>query len=539
MFAPGRQARGWEMRTMSHVPSSWTRARGLSAAIVASLVIAAAPVAGQQVTTPQAPQAAGPTLALSMEQAVAMALETSLGLKAERLNLDIAAEGIASARAAFLPILSGGFSRQTRVSVPTNFTEGSNDISSRSFGGQSTISQTLPWYGGRYSADWSNSRLSQVGGFPSFSPQLGSTLTLNFTQPLWRNFKIDSARAGLQTSERRREIADIQLEQRVVGTQAAVRNAYLGLIAAIEGHKVAQQNMDLAIVAQRNARSRVAVGVSPSIETIQFDAQVASNEEQLIVATAQISTAEDALRSLILETTRPDYWQVRIQPTDTIEVEQTTVDVDAAIKNALANRLDLIVLRRTMDITDLNIRLSHNLTNPSVDFNVNYAASGTGGTQFAYGEGAPPPLLGQTQKSFGSVLSDAFGGAYPTWRMSVSVGYPLGRSSARAALAQQELQKQQDLITLRDAEVQVVRDVRDAARQVQTSYQRVQATRTAREASEKQLEAEDRRLAVGLGSTFEQQQRQTQLAQARVNELRAKILYQQALINLETVQKIR
>jgi outer membrane protein TolC len=170
---------------------------------------------------------------------------------------------------------------------------------------------------------------------------------------------------------------------------------------------------------------------------------------------------------------------------------------------------------------------------------VNYAATGTGGTQFVFGEGFPPPVLSQTQKSFGSVLGDAFGGAYPAWRLSVSVGYPIGRSGAKAALAQQELQKQQDLIALRDAEIQIVRDVRDAARQVQTAYQRVQATRTAREASEKQLEAEDRRFAVGLSTTFEQQSRQRDLANARVFELRAKILYSQALINFETVQKIR
>lgn len=527
---------------MSHRNCRLTLARACRGAIAAIVVLAGAPLAAQQIATPSAqsaPQPTGPTLALSMDQAVAMALETSLGLKAERLNVNIADEGIASARSAFLPTLSSGFSRTTRVQVPQNFTEGSADISSQSVGVGGTLSQALPWYGARYFVDWNGSRASTVGGNSSFNPQLGSTLTLNFSQPLWRNFKIDSTRAGLQTSERQRGITDVQLQQRIVATESSVRNAYLSLIASIEGRKVAQQNMDLALQSQRNARARVAVGTSPQIELIQADAQVASNEEQLIVAEAQISTAEDTLRSLILDTARSDYWQVHLEPTDSIEVTPTEVDVEAAIKNALANRLDLQVMRRAMEITDLNVRLSRNLTLPSVDFNLNYSASGTGGTQFEFGDGFPPPILSQSVKSFGSVLGDAFAGAYPTWRVSVSVGYPLGRSGAEAALAQQQLQKQQDVIALRDAEIQVVRDVRDAARQVRTSYQRVQATLAARDASEKQLEAEDRRFAVGLSSTFEQQQRQRDLAFARVNELNAKIFYRRALINLETVQKIR
>jgi len=46
-----------------------------------------------QSAPPSSPQ--GPVLAVSMEQAVAMALESNLGLKADRMNLDLAAQGIA------------------------------------------------------------------------------------------------------------------------------------------------------------------------------------------------------------------------------------------------------------------------------------------------------------------------------------------------------------------------------------------------------------------------------------------------------------
>jgi len=534
---------------MSALVSVRTSRRPMMAAGLAVLMSAAAPLGAQgtaggagqapamPMQTPAAP--AGPTLELSMDQAVAMSLETNLGLKAERLNLDVAAQSIASARASFLPNISSGVSRSTSDSVPTDFTQGSSTISSTGLNVSGSFNQQLRWYGGRYSVTWSGNRNEQIGGNSSFNPRLGSTLSVNFSQPLWRNLTIDSNRANLEATERRRSIADIQLQQRVVNTQVTVQSAYLNLIGAIEQQKVAQLNMDLAQESLKNARARVAVGVAAQIEIIQFEQAVASNQEQLILAAAQIDTAEDTLRSLILDPGRADYWQVHLRPTDTIQLTPREIDEDAVIKTALDQRLDLSVAKRNLEITDLNVRLNQNLTRPQVDLGVNYSATGTGGTQLQFGTGFPPPILSRTDKSFGSVLGDAFGGAYPSWTVGVSVAYPLGRSAAEAAVAQQQLLKQQEQINLRDLELQIVRDVRDAVRQVRTSYQRVQATQAARVASEQQLDAEQRRFAVGLSTTFELQQKQRDLAAARVNELNAMIAYNRALINLEAAQKTR
>jgi outer membrane protein TolC len=165
-----------------------------------------------------------------------------------------------------------------------------------------------------------------------------------------------------------------------VATEASVRLAYLSLVAAIEGLKVAQLNMEIVQQSLRQSRARVAVGQSPQIEIIQAEAQVASNQEQVIVAEALISTTEDALRSLILDPARPDYWTVRLVPTDAIEIEKREVNLDESIKTALANRLDLSVLKREMEITDVNLALTRDSLLPNVDFNLTYSAAGTAGT---------------------------------------------------------------------------------------------------------------------------------------------------------------
>jgi HAE1 family hydrophobic/amphiphilic exporter-1 len=176
---------------------------------------------------------------------------------------------------------------------------------------------------------------------------------------------------------------------------------------------------------------------------------------------------------------------------------------------------------------------------PQVDLNFNLSASGSGGTRITYGDGFPPAILSTTSKGFGSVLGDAFTSLYPRWTLGVNVGYPIGHTAAKAALASTQIQQQQQHNTQRQLELDIVGQVRQAARDVQTSYERVQATQAGREASELQLRAEERRFAVGLTDLFTLQSRQSQLAAARVSELNAVIAYNNALIEFDRVQKIQ
>ena len=77
---------------------------------------------------------------------------------------------------------------------------------------------------------------------------------------------------------------------------------------------------------------------------------------------------------------------------------------------------------------------------------------------------------------------------------------------------------------------------RDAARQVNTTMQRVEATRKAREFAQRRLDAENKRVTVGLSTTFQLFQAQRDLDAAKQNELRALIDYNRALVNFEAVQ---
>lgn len=499
---------------------------------------AAAPKLALTTQQPVPPQGA-PVLQLSMEQAVQMAVDTNLGLKANRLNVDIAAEATAGAEGAFKPVASASTFKQNSTRLPSSFTDlTSGSISTASVSGGASVSQLMPWFGGQYSASWNNNRLTTTQPQPVFNPQLSSQVQFSYTQPLLRGFLIDSSRAALANSQTQQQVADLDLQLKTITLQNSVRLAYLNLKAAKSQLDVAQKNLELAQQSLREDEARVKVGVSAPSDTIQDQVAVKSNEGFVVQAQGFVESAQDQLRTLILDPNRPDYWTVQIDAIDELVVEAREPDVEAAVKNALANRLDVQEAQRSLEITHRTTRLDENLTKAAVNAIANYSATSSGGTQFSYSSitdtvGTP------TTRSLGSVLGQTFAGDFPSWSVGVQVQYPIGRSTAEANLAQQRLNEQQAQINLRALQLQVAAAVRQAARDVKNNYQVVQTTRAALDAAQKQLDDENRKNELGLSNTFILIQKQQILANARISSIGALVSYNQALLNFERVQRVQ
>lgn len=504
---------------------------------------AAPPAPQPQPQTPAAtqPEAApqGPALRLSVDEAVRMSLENNLGIQAERLGPQIGTLAIAEARAAFAPALISTTTTRSSTQPPSSFLTGSasviTDDSFRTSGG---IAQRLAWGGGSYQFTLDGSRIT-TNGFTSYNPQIGSNLSASLTQPLLRGFKIDGLRHQLLTARNNEVIADLRLREQVTLISQAVRSAYFDLLGAIEGLEVAQQSLDLSRESLKNNQTRVEVGTMASIDIIEAEAEVASNEEAVINAEARIRTFEDRLRALVLNPSQADFWSVRIEPSDAPTVVPIAIDVEAAVSNALANRTDLERLRKQLDNVDVGLRLAENQKLPALDVVANYNTIGLAGTELVFDRTSPvfpPPVQSESVRSFSDALRDVFGQQFRTWSVQLQFSYPLGRSAADALTASTRLQRQQGTATLRDAELQVATAVRDAARQVSTNLKRVDATRKARDRAERRLGAEQKRMTVGLSTTFALFQAQRDLARQRQQEVNAIIDYNRSIVTFEAIQ---
>jgi len=478
---------------------------------------------------------------LSIDEAVTLAMEQNLGIRIQRYDPQISDISVWQARSFWAPSLSSTVQRNSNHQPVTSVLSGTvASLQTGVFSAGATLAQQLPW-GASYAVNWNNSRFTTNDLSASVNPRVGSNMSLQFTQPLLRNFEIDQIRQQVLDSKKGRELSDIQLTGVITGTLRAVKNAYWDLSYANANLKTQQQSLALSQQSLKDEQKRVEIGVRAPIDIVQAQAEVASNEERVIVAEAAIKAAQDNLRSLILDPGTADFWTITFEPTDAASFSAQAIDVDAAVTNALDKRSDLRSAKNSLEISDINMKYYRNQIKPDVNAQLTYGAAGIGGTQQS---GGFNPLTGQTtpvtfiDRSYGAALGDVFSNAFPQWAFGIQVGYPLGASTAQANLARVRLQYEQARTQLRNMEMQIATQVRGAARNVQTNQQRVQSARASRELQEKKLEAEEKKLAAGMSSSFFVFQAQRDLAQARTIEIQAISDYNKSLVDFEAVQQV-
>src|SRR5262245_8056822 len=379
--------------------------------IVASAQAATARAANEQDPT-------GPVRRLSMDEAVKLALEQNLGIRIQRFDPQIQDLSIAQVRSSYTPNLAAQLNRNSATTQSTNAFSATNTAGT--FVDGVGVNQFLPWGGGSYSANWFSSRQSTNDPVAIFAPQLASRLDVQYTQPLVRNFSIDQIRQQLENSKKTRDLSDIQLQQVITQTTRSVRNAYWDLAYPIANLKAQQQSLSLSQQSLRDNQKRVEIGTMAPIDIVQAQAEVASNEQGVIIAEANIKTAQDNIRALILDPGTQDFWSLSFEPTDSPAFEAQAIDVDAAVRRALDARTDLQSAKNTIQQSDINIRYFKNQILPDVNANVRYISSATGGTQYEPIRSLDQLLSGQPRaivadRGFGNVLGDLFSSAYPNW----------------------------------------------------------------------------------------------------------------------------
>jgi outer membrane protein TolC len=478
---------------------------------------------------------------LTIDEAVRLALDNNLGIQIARFNPQVQDLSVALARSAWVPNFTTVVQGAGTSTPNSGFLSGANTGQNKTTTGRVLsnvgLLQQTPW-GGSYSVGWDSTRSTTTNVLSSFSPQLQSSLSIDIRQPLLRNFNIDNLRLQVIQSEKDRDISDFQLQQTIATTSRAVRNGYWDLAYANASLAVQRQSLDLANESLRETNARIQIGTTPPIDAVEAQAEVAARQQAVIVAEAQIETAQDNLRALVFNQSSPDFWTTRIVPTELPAFAPATVNVDAAVRNALQMRTDLLQARKSLEASDINIKYFRNQTLPDVTATFDYGLTGLGGTPVARTNnfGIPVAVPAGTSRTFASVLGDLFANQYPSWTLGLNISYPLGHSQQEANLARAQLETTQAETQLKNAELQVVTQVRNVARQVVTSERLVDSTRAARELAEQRLDAEQKKLAAGTSTNFLVFQAQRDLAQARNDELNAILAYIRAQTDFETVQ---
>jgi outer membrane protein TolC len=488
--------------------------------------------------------AAGPVVRLTLDEAVRLALERNLDIAVQRLNPQINDISIASIRSAYYPSLSSTLGTQSQTN-PSTSTIAGGTVAAPITNGTATfnagISQSVPWGGGSFSVNLNNSRQTTSSAIQLFNPSYNPNWTAQYTQPILRGFKIDSTRQQLQVTRINRDVSDVQLRATITNTVSNVRNAYWDYVFAVQSVEVARQALDLANKLVQDNQTRVQVGTMAPIDVVQARAQAAAAQQDLVNAEATRRTNELALKRLIVSGTMDANWSATLDPVDRPDFQPEPIDVDAALRRALAERTDVEIARKNVESNTVTLKYLTNQLLPQADLVASYGLTGVGGTQLVRagtgiaGQGAT--VLQTIPGGYGDAISSLWGANYPRWQLQMTFSYPLGQSSQEASVARARVQLNQVDAQLRQMELQVATDITNAALSVRSSAESVQAAQAARDLAQQQLDAENSKFAVGMSTNYFVVEAQQQLASSQNNELQAILNYRKSLVEFDRLQQ--
>ena len=516
MVLPGLApaARAQETPAETETPPAADSAAGLE-------VISTAPFDEMMPSTVEA----GPeSIPLSLEEAVETALQRNLGLLVERFeraqfrlrideSLGIYDFNIDSTAQMFefnepsTGFLSGVGRTETNTSER-------RELNLRG-------SQLTPW-GGVFSLV-PNLRRDEVSSeFADPNPQFRADLDLEAVQPLLRNFGSIATDRGIRIAQLNSEISREVFEQQVASTLQQVENAYWDLVEARQQVEVARESLGLARELHQMNRVRVDVGTLAPLELVQSEVGIATREEQIILAEADVQRAEDELRRL-MHLEQGELWEKPIIPTTPAETERPNLDLEASIATALAERPELRNQRLRNDLLDLESRFFRNQMLPRLDLEANYGYTGIGG-DFRDESGRVVESTGMS-----GAIDQLQDGDFEGWRVALVFGYPLQNRTARARKVIADLDLEQGVNELSELEETIVVEVRTAVRGVRTAAQQIESTRASRVLAERNLDAERKRYENGLSTSFQVLEITEDLTAARSREVAAIASYRRAL----------
>ena len=218
---------------------------------------------------------------------------------------------------------------------------------------------------------------------PVFNPQVSTFLAVGFTQPLLNGFGRRANSVQIRIAQNDLKLAGSLFRQQVITTVSQVLNLYWDYVAFQENVRVAEQALGLAQKLLSDNKRQVEIGTLAPIEVVRAESEVAARQQDLIVAQTNLQQQAELIKTALSKQVDPELAGAKIVPENKLPEPMTddVPPVEEALRLAAANRPELEQLDRKMVDQDYTIKARRNSLLPSLNVFATYIGRGLSGNQ--------------------------------------------------------------------------------------------------------------------------------------------------------------
>jgi outer membrane protein len=446
------------------------------------------------------------TISVTVQDAILLVLEHNRALKVEKMNPAIRRTGEDEERAAFDPILAGGYSQyreKSEIPSRTNRENLSNEITA-GLG----VSEYLPTgtdVGLELSTEQSWSDL--------YSDDLHkSRVGLSITQAILRGAGVTYNLASLRQARLDTRSSQFELRGFAETLVAQVERTYWNYALTQRQIKIFLESLKLAEQQKSETEEMIRIGSLAESELPAAEAEIALRREGLINARSNLEKTRLQLLRL-LNPPDKNLWKRDIVLLHEPRIPEVKLDdVESHVGVALRMRPDLNQARLQIQRGDLEIVKTKNGLLPKMDFFINIGKTG-------YAD------------SFSSSVSDIDGDSYDSL-VGVSLEFPFVNREALARHRKSLLSREQAEEAVKNLSQLVQVDVRSAYIEVTRTKEQITATGATRALQEEKARIEAEKFRVGKSTSLLVAQAQRDLLSSRITEIETIANYLKSLIEL-------
>ncbi len=541
-------------------------------------------------------------LMLSLDDAVALALEDNLDIRVQRYQTWIAQTQLLKAKAGGVPQPASSLavtlgaapsvSFDPEVTVSTTWTQSLTPVNNAFTSGAGTVVPSSLFRqhdyklsyaqgfhtGTSFSLTWDNQRSSSNFTSFVFNPWVQTQLTAQISQPLLAGCcRLPTTRYIIE-ARNSTKIADAQFRQVVMSDVSTTADDYWELVYDREFVNVQQQAVSVSQKLYEDNKKQLQIGTMAPLDVLTAQSQLASDEQALVSArTNMLLQQTKLLNDITKNPLAPNLANIEIVPTTPIETpNEVNTPIEQLMAEASQNVPQMTIDRLSLENDKIEVKVTRNLLRPSLDVFAEYQATGLAGIRTsvsatpltfvadptepivdASGAQSSPPLFLGFPTSFGPATTtivasgvgtaehDMINATYPTYVAGITLGLPLRNRSAQADSARAQLDER-SLQTLYQKDRNTVYiNVRSALIGLEQYRAAVAAAVEATRLARQTLDDEQKKYQLGSSTSYLVVQRARDLTQAqgielrdRINLIEAQVLFDQYMGRTLSANKI-
>jgi outer membrane protein TolC len=247
--------------------------------------------------------------------------------------------------------------------------------------------QGFQW-GTALSVGFNNSHIASNSGEVLLTPEVSSNFQFRITQNLLQGFGSLPNMRFIRIAKNNREISDVAFRLQIITTVDQIEDMYWDLVYAYENVKVQQESLTYAQKALNDTKQQAKVGTVPPIQVASAQSTVSTNEQNLILAQNNLELEKLLVKNALSRSIEdPVLAEADIIPTSTMQIpqEEAVVPAQDLINQALGHRAELAESRIDLNSRDLSSKAVRNALLPTLDAFAYYGGSGVGGNLVAAG----------------------------------------------------------------------------------------------------------------------------------------------------------